>query len=220
MGAANILQGKDASFRLFVTDADGHPVDLTGWTMIRLRMAADSGYIEKLAPLTDAVNAQQTVIFAGGPPSAGTFSFGFNGTTSFALAYSSTAVDVQTAFRASSGLRDVTVGGNFNGFIFNFVGADGARVQPAITVANSSLVNGSTALTPSVSYDVVGVPQSGIDVVNISQGALNVYLSEGDTLALTVGTNQDMDLLVRIGSKDLNIPLIKGMINVTENPFV
>lgn len=220
MGAANILQGKDASFQVFVTDAVGHPVDLTGWTLVRMRMpSAAGGFIEKMAPPVPSANAVQTLSFAGVVPTAGSFKLAFGLTTTVVIPFSAVAADVQVAFRAAAGLRDVTVTGTFTAFVFTFVLSDGARPQVAISVTANSLVNGTTPLVPTVVQSAIGSPQSGVDVVNASQGSLNVILSEADTLLLKVGQKADMDLLVRVGSKDLNIPLIKGLLNVTKNPF-
>lgn len=217
---ANIIQGKDAEFSLFVTDQNGHPIDLTGWTMVRVRMPKSSGYLEKVAPLTAPVNAVQTITFSA-TPDAGACRLQVGPLVSASLPYTANAAAVQAALQALTGLGDVTVSGSFGaGFVVTFAGGAGGRQWGLITVVSNTLTVSSVAVVGTVVTTVAGVPESGVDVVNASQGALKVELSEDDTTLLKVGTKLDMDLTVRIGPKDLNIPTIKGAINVNKNPFI
>jgi len=220
-GLANILQGKDAEFSLYVTDSNGHPIDLTGWTMIRARMPQTTGYLEKFAPPIIPVDAVQSISF-GATPTAGSFALkpeDGDFATSL-IPFNANAAAVQSSLRALAGLGDVTVSGSVGaGFSISFAGGAGGRRQPLLTVVSNTLVATATPVVVTVVTATSGIPESGISVINATQGAVKVILSEDDTVLLKVGVKLDMDLSVRIGPKDLNIPTIKAVLNIVKNPF-
>jgi hypothetical protein len=58
----NIIRGADSNFTIYVVDADGRPVDLTGYTLLKLRLPkGNSGSITVTSEETPAVAAYTTV---------------------------------------------------------------------------------------------------------------------------------------------------------------
>ena len=78
---------------------------------------------------------------------------------------------------------------------------------------------GVNAVNPTITVLTEGVAESGIDVVDEKCGLLKVYLSEAQTPFIAKGKNQDLDVCVRVGARDLNIPILRKVLNVEASPF-
>lgn len=218
MALVKITKGRDFSFRLDLQDEDGLPVDITGWTDIRLRMRGQSTTQELCAPLTAAVNEVQSIA-VGSVPDSGDFKLTLGSLTTAAIAFSATNTDVENALNALKGVSGITVTGSPTSgpMVVTFAGGSGGRDQPLLVVTDNNLLNGAAAvaLTPSVTTE--GVAQEGIDVLEEKCGSLQVYGSEDISDALKKGTDLDAELIAKIGASDLNIPPLERFFSVEES---
>jgi rhodanese-related sulfurtransferase len=93
------------------------------------------------------INEVQKINF-NTPPDSGTWELKYNLEVTSSLGFAATALDVQNALNALTGLSAVTVTGNFSlGFTVTFAGADGSQDQPLLIVQNSTLFSASTPVT-------------------------------------------------------------------------
>jgi len=115
-------------------------------------------------------------------------------------------------------LSDITVVGSVAAdFTGSFIGDDGKRDQATLEVVDNNLTDGGLAVDFDVAVTTEGRGESGIEVVNENCAELLIKVSESDVNAMKTGENQDMDLVIRIGAKDLNIPPILERLCVKES---
>ncbi len=135
---------------------------------------------------TGGVSNQQTITLDGPPSSAaataGTFTLSFNGSTTSGLGFAPTAASLQTALTElpSIGANNVSVTGGFSGFDPNelvftvtFQNLLAGSIEPALTVASNTLVNGQTgsgAPTVVIGTASVGQPATAYDGGTIFNG--------------------------------------------------
>jgi hypothetical protein len=70
----------------------------------------------------------------------------------------------------------------------------------------------------TVTTSTEGVAAKGITVVNENIGRIQISLSEAETAELKEGI-QDLDLIIKVGASDLNIPPQLKALDVREAPF-
>ena len=115
----------------------------------------------------------------------------------------------------------MTVTGSFAAdFVTAFIGADGKRKQPVIEIVENTLKFGATDVIVTVTETQIGRGKSGITAVNENCTELKVNVNEQDLAIMKVGDDIDMDLTIRIGEKDLNIPPIIGKLCVKDSIIV
>lgn len=219
-GIVNVVRGKDSEFTIHLVDGNGRPVDLTGYTYAKLRLKKDGGgSVDKTSPLKGAVDEVQRITYSL-TPSAGTFKLDIDGETSSAIPYNANTTDIENALNGLERISGVSVAGDFTiGHTITFGSGSGGRNISQMTVKESSLNNGVNNAVLVVTTVTQGLASHGIDVFDAKCGAIKVYLTEVDTVLLAKGKKLDMDLCVRVGARDLNIPIIKGLFNVEASPF-
>ncbi len=215
-----IVKGRDANITIRIIDKYDDPVDLTDWTLIKARLLKeDDDVLEKLAPLTAAVNEIQQLDFSEVPDS-GQFKLSLLDKETTFLNSGSTNTDVQNALNALNGVSGLTVTGDFTaGFEITFAGGSGGRNWDLVTVLLNTLKKVAADVTITPSTTTSGVPENGVSVIDEKAGKIELALSEDDTTLLKTGSTRDLDLLVRIGARDLNIPPQKEVLDVREAPF-
>ena len=221
LSSVNIVKGKDACWTFRLVNCSGSSMDITGWSFASLQFAGDPDSIAVYGPADAGVDEQQTITFSS-VPTSGTFLLSLRGQLTASLPYNAAAIDVENALNALTFLSEVTVTGDMTtGFIVTFAGKDGKRNQPLL-VSTSNLLNGVNSVSITVTETLAGRAESGIDVLDVATGLIQVKLSEEQTSKMVVNKptkKQDMVLCVRIGPLDLNIPVLKGILNVEDNPF-
>jgi len=220
-GVINILRGKDAEYTIIVKDKDGKQLDLTGWTYVKIRHKAEAGgSFDVETPLKVGVDEEQLITWSA-VPDAGSFKLKIGDETTTALSFTATQTDIENAINALPKQSGVTVLGDFGAgqSVITYGGGSGARDQATIEIVENTLVLGVNAVTGTVSVTTEGSPEYGIDVVDEKCGVLKVFLSETQTPLLAKGKNQDLDVCVRVGSRDLNIPILRKVLNVEASPF-
>jgi hypothetical protein len=199
-----ILKGRAKSFDLFIQDEKGNPKDITGWSMIRLKIQHSKGFLTKYAPISPGVNEIQRVDLKD--PDLGSFKLKFQDETTGSLAFNAGAAAIQTALNALSELSGVTVVDNGLGvYDVTFAGNDGSRAQPLLTVVESTLEDAGDLVAPTVTELTAGRAENGISVVEVKCGQIRVKLSKEDVDLLDIKNDQSIDLYVRIGTEDLDL---------------
>ena len=199
-----IVKGRSKRFSLFIQDELGKPKDLTGWSIIRIKIKHGSGCITKYAPESTGLDEiqQLDLLLAD----AGNFKLKFGDETTSELAFDSTIGAIQTALNALFELSGVVVTTpSASTFDISFEGNDGKRQHALITVVDSTLSLTGNGLIATVTETTQGEEISGIDVVEEKCGHIMPLLSQDDVNALDEGNDQDIDLYVRIGTDDVDL---------------
>jgi len=117
----------------------------------------------------------QTITFSAVPDS-GTWKLSFDGEETAVLPFNANAAAVQAALNALAGLTGVTVTGSFaGGFVITFAGADGKQAQPLVAFALNTLLNGVTAVTPTIVETTPGVPQGQVSMTAEDFGPIPAF---------------------------------------------
>ena len=95
-------------------------------------------------------------------------------------------------------------------------GKDGGRNHPLLEVVEATLKKSSIDVTITPTETTLGVPQKGINVVSAYPAILHIYGSEEESTEYEIKNNQNAELQIRIGSRDLNIPPLSSFFNVVE----
>lgn len=150
-------------------------------------------------------------------PDAGSWQIDFDGQQTGVLAFNISAGLLQTELNNLSNLSAVTVTGNFTiGFTINFLGADGQKPQPQITIINNTLTKTSNPITatpttltegvlPSVNVPMIcqtfGSIVSPANTLTVLTDAIVGIVSVNNPLDAEVGDDveTDADALIRRG---------------------
>lgn len=211
------LKGRRKTFELFVQNEQGQPADLTGWSIIKLKIAYAAGCLTKYAPKAVGIDEVQSLDLIAAD--AGSYKLKFGLETSAELAFDDTAAVIQAALNAFFELSGVVVTDTgSNSYSISFEGSDGAREQALLEVVESTLSLAAADVTPTVTETTKGVEANGIDIVEEKCGHLRITLSTDDMALLDVANDQDLDLYVRVGTEDLDIDpeFLKGVLDVEE----
>ena len=221
----NIVKNKDASWLFRLTNCDGNSIDITGWTFASLEMEAEveGETVKVLGPKDIGQDEIQKLTYSV-LPSTGTYKLKYKERVTAPISASATGPSIQAAINALPYFSTVTVGGDAaNGFTFIFAGADGKRDQDLLEVVDSTLEDASSqVVTVDVVEQVKGVAENGIEGVDDATGLLRIKLSEEQTSKLRsnkINKLQSLVFCVRVGTEDLNIPIIKNILNVEASPF-
>lgn len=216
-GRVTVTAGRDKSFRVYLVKADGRPQPIDDWSLIRLSFTkADNSLLHLYADVSPGEDEQQTILAAAAPVS-GAFKIQAGDETTGVLAFNATATDVQTALRALRQFSDLTVtGASINaGFEVMFIGNDGLRAQPLLTVIDSTLLDAMTEeVEVETTVDVAGEGKNGVEVLSVERGELAVFLNEAQASTLKVGLNQTISILARIGALDLDVQPLGRILDV------
>lgn len=215
-----MVRYKDADYTVRLQNSNGDPVSIVGWTFIIAKHKKDGGgSVDISSPLDVGQDEVQSITYAS-VPTSGEFKINIGGEVTTALVYNASTTDIENAINALPKQADVTVAGDFTtGHVITFTGGSGKRNQPSIVIDDNSLVNGVNAVSATVAVVNSGSPQRGVDVVDDKCGLIKVYLSEEDTKLLAKGKNGDIDICVRVGARDLNIPPLRKVLEVEASPF-
>lgn len=131
-------------------------------------------------------------------PDSGSFALQFGPETTALIAFSDTALSIQTALNALTGLSAVTVTGDFtNGFEITFTGADGLQNQPLLAVVSNTLGASSAPLT----IDMVVCQVGKRPAQNLKDaGNFNVPIT---VVTTTDGSNPEPDWANAVGIADI-----------------
>ena len=214
-----ILKGRSKNFDIFIAEKDGTPKDITGHSLIRLRINHETGCLTKYSPKSAGQNEVQRIDLKD--PDAGNYSLKFGSETTGVLAFSAAAATIEAALNALNELSGVTVAAIGLGvFDVTFGINDGFRDHPLLEVIESDLSDGGSSVIPDVTVTQEGEEPNGIEVVEAKCGHLKVFLSSDDVALLRVANDQDVDLYVRIGTDDLDVDPqdLKAVLDVEEVP--
>lgn len=199
-----VLKGRAKSFDIFITEKDGTPKDITGHSLIRLKVNGEKECVTKYAPKSSGQNEIQRIDLKA--PDAGAYALKFGSETTSSLAFNASAGTIAAALNALNELSGVTVTDIGSGvFDVSFEIGDGFRDHPPIEVVDSTLSASGSPVTPDVTVTQEGEEPNGIDVIEEKCGHIKVYWSTSDVEKLKVGTDQSLDLYVRIGTDDLDV---------------
>lgn len=199
-----IVKNRSKRFSLYIQDEFGNPKDITGWSIIRLKIKHGSGCLTKYAPQSTGINEiqQLDLLLAD----AGNFKLKFKDEVTAELAFDSSIGDIQTALNALFELSGVVVTTpGASKFDISFEGDDGKRQQALIEVIDSTLSLTGNDIVATVVETTEGEEISGIEVVQESCGHIMPLLSQDDVNILDEGNDQDIDLYVRIGTEDVDL---------------
>ncbi len=224
MGKATITKGRDFEYTMFLVDKDDKPVDITGFSFVRLqKKKEDETLLSLLEPETTPVDEVHKIDFPVDPIS-GSFQLDYgNGNKTAAIQFNDNAAAVAVAINALKIFSQVQVTGAITqatGLTVTYTGNDGNRDQIEPTIAGNTLSDGVNTVIPTVTEQTKGIPTSGLTVVSAQRGEIKVKGSEDDSNSLKDGKNQVGVLEVKIGPKDLNIPAIQDLYDVEENPLL
>lgn len=165
------------------------------------------------ATIAAGTNEQQTISFSA-TPDAGAFTLVYDGEATASIAYTDNAAAVESALEALSGITSVTVTGSFAaGFVVEWDGADAETAFDLLTVGTSTLTNGGSAVTTTITETQAGeAPHVEIDVTAEERGAtvaLTGTLTEIETPVsgwdsvtnesdITVGTDAEEDAELKL----------------------
>lgn len=214
-----LTKGKDGEFTFFLNDQKGRPISIVGQTFVKLTLpgTVSGSPVELFAPLVVGLDEIQTIT-PDATPDSGTWKLQFKNKITTALAFNAGKLAVENALNALNELSSVTVDGSMAaGYTVNFVNNDGKRSQPLLLVVESDLKIGASDVTLTVIATTEGKGANGITVVDENCTELKINVSEDELASMKTGDNLDMDLTVRIGPKDLNIPPILGRLCVKES---
>lgn len=211
--------GRDKSLTLRLLKSDGDVQGLTGWTYIKARLqGADNTALEKLAPLDVGLDEIQSLTFSA-TPTSGTYTLTSGQYTTGLLNWDDDAATIQAALQALPHLSDVVVAGSVGGpFTVTYSGNDGKRAQDLLELTNNNLLAGTASVTATIVSVVGGQGESGIEILSLAGGQLKLKLNESDTAELKKGL-MPLELIVRIGQEDLNIPALEKILDVRESPI-
>jgi len=216
-----LRKGKDAEFTIDIVDEDGRSVSIVGQTFIKLQFPSSTTgeVVELFAPVDSGQDEIQKLTYSSVPDS-GDFKLKFGTETTVAIAFGAANSAIEAAIEGLKQLSDVTVSGSFAaGHTLTFAGNDGLRDQPLPTVVDNTLKTGAADVTITPSATQEGRGLSGIEVTDDKCTQLTVKVSEGDVELMNVGIDQDMELFVRVGAKDLNIPTLERRLTVEKRAF-
>ena len=216
----SVVRGRDADYTVRLRDGNDNPIDITGVTFATAKHKKDGGgSVDVSSPKDVGKDEVQTLTFAP-TPTAGDFTLTIGDEVTTAIAYNASTTDIENAINALSKQDGVTVSGDFTtGLVVTFTGGSGKRNQPTISVTDNTLANGVNSSAASVVVNTEGSPESGIEFIDVKCGVLKVFLSEEDTSLMAKGKNQDIDIIVRVGAKDLNIPPLSKVLEVKAGAF-
>lgn len=222
MGKVKITQNRDFEYTAFLVDEDGKPVDITGFTLVKVRKGnTDGSTLELFAPLTPASNEVQDITFPSDPTS-GQFKLDYgNGNKTAFIQFNDNAAAVQAAINAVKIFSAVSVAGVIDqatGLTITYAGDDGGRNQPEPLISDSTLSDGSPVV-PVVVETTPGVAENGIDVVSAQRGELKIKGNELQAGLLKEDDDQTTVFVVRVGAKDLNIPPALDFHDVVKDPL-
>lgn len=204
MKKIEMIKGRGKVFELFIVDKDGRPKDITGWSLIRLGILHDKGTLKKYAPKTAGTDEVQTLAFSA-VPDAGTWALTFDDETTGDLAFDADNAAIQAAINALNEFSDVVVTGSYAvGVVLTFSADDGLREHPLAESVIDGLEEAGSVVTIIPSETTKGIAPNGVDVKEEKCGHLEVELSNEDLDLLNVANDQNIDLYVRIGTKDLD----------------
>lgn len=107
-------------------------------------------------------------------PDSGTFKLTHLGSTTDALAFNSTAQEIQDALNELQYLSEVLVSGSFGaGFLVTFQGADGKINQPLLVVTDNTLTLLSDPVPSLVVQTTVGISQGTVNVTADTDGPID-----------------------------------------------
>lgn len=219
-GTINVMRGKDADYTVRLVDCNKKPIDITGWTFVTVRHKKEGGgSLDISTPLQNGTDEVQTLDY-GTVPDGGDFKLKIGDDTTAVIPYNASTTDIENAINALPKQAGVTVAGDFTtGHTITFEGGSGKRDQSTIEIVDNNLVTGVNSVTIGVTVNTEGTPMKGVDVTDAKCGVLKVYLSEEDTVLMAKGKSQDIDVCVRVGSRDLNIPPLRKVLTVEASPF-
>jgi len=211
------VKGRAKSFEIIVQDTNQKPKDLTGFSVIRLKINYDGGCLTKYAPKTAGVDEIQTITFPS-IPDGGSFKIKIGDETTAAIAFGATAAAIAAAINALNEYSGAGVVGDISSgsSAVTFATDDGSREQPAMEIVENSLTIAAVAVTPTVTETLKGAMAHGIEVVEAKCGSLKIFLSKDDVDLLDVKNDQDLDLYVRIGVDDVDMEPIRQALDVEQ----
>ncbi len=154
-GGGTLLDGLAMSV---TTEGNATEASLSGYTasaFTKSQTAQDSKIKVDGFPDTSATSEVQTVSLSGGPD-GGSFTLTYRGETTSDIAYNATAEEIKTALELLSTVNsgDITVSGSIDdGTTFTFANSLG---NVDLLMINSSLTNGGSPLTASISETTPG----------------------------------------------------------------
>ena len=153
----------------------------------------------------------QSLLFSA-VPDAGQWFISWFGKTTSALAFNSTAADIQAAvIAANTFATGLIVTGDYSaGFTFHFTGAAGKQQWDALTVSESTLSNGGNAVSDSVSITQGGQNQATIDCTATVTGPI---LANAGTLSVIVTPISGLDSVINV------IDAVVGRDNESDNDY-
>jgi len=209
-----LAKGKDFDFKVLLRDKDDKPVSIVSNTLIRTRFKqADGSNFDLFAPLTAGVDEIQDIVYSA-VPDEGSYDLTHENGQTVTIGFADSPATIAGKLNGLKTLSGVVGSGASPTLTMTFAGTDGKRQQTLLTASNITLKAIGVDVTVTITATTKGDSKNGIDVISDICGEFDVVGSESSLI--TFGSDQDIDFLIRISEKDLNILPLIGILDVSK----